>query len=48
MLKRDLLDQKNRFGEEALDPLRLYKDELRKRVGHFTKKKGLLAKPNAV
>jgi hypothetical protein len=48
LLKKDLLDQKNVFGEERLDPIRLYSEDLRKRVGRFMKKEGLLAKPNAV
>ena len=48
MLKQDILNQKNKFGEQKLDPLRLMPNEIRRRVGKFTKKKGTFPKPDAV
>ena len=48
MLTKDLRRQKDKFGEAQLDPIKLYTDLQRERVGKFTKDKGLLLKPNAV
>ena len=48
LLKRDLQDEKTKFGEAKLDPIKLYSTEQRKRVGKYHKNKGLLVKPKPV
>ena len=48
LLKRDLQDQKTKFGESKLDPIKLFSTEQRRRVGKYHKNKGLLVVPKPV